>query len=1122
MRDVLGETLKSLKQIKRKRRRMVAILLVLSLIVSLDVFWTLRQPGLTLAGDADCGIVEHTHDSDCGENCTATEHVHSIFCYSDEQEGVENQLDWQNLFHDYPFTGDLRQDLVGIAKTQVGYTESKLNFEVRANGSRQGYTRYGAWYGTPYGDWSAMFVSFCLHYAGADKNAYPINIGAASMSELWKRAGKYAPMGQYNPVSGDLVFFKDNTVGIIAETYNATMYVIRGDMEDAVQGGILPLTDVTIAGWGVTGSRIPAEPAIKPVVQIFTTPQPVMRRYSLRNTRAVIDLLAYLQANGGDCYYTLLDKNNQELPKDENGHYVVIAATGYKLTVSFASPEGFLPGTYQYQIPQGLLVDGGEGLFVLQDGTNVGTWAVSDSGLITLTFNENINTQTDITISATMGIHFAEQEDPIDFDGKIMVTVQKPPAEAQTTKVSKWGIQGGEDVAGKTDSTKIFWNASIVGMKDSTIPGCTVTDRVMGGDWLGEHHYTQSDMDAGLRFGASDPSYGWHAWTVYPGDPNLTWTETGWTYIMPEKITCQWCGEVELGNEGWIYYIDYSSTPDTAGYAGTLYYMNTFMADNQYTEGGASFSHGEALGEVFKDGSFIADASGGAFYWEVEAVIPAIKQGQKADYHWYLMDYLYLVSDGYLAGYMENDAHLARVMATYNGTTVSVPRIQDATDGDLFAWENAWTASSNGINYGREINLLSRCTCTAETCRFWNNGCQEYWYQRDDGTWATNGFCQCWTPTDTVKFTFVYKTEDLSIVEKYGGLGYQLMNVAELYYKPNGGSEGTLVSNEQASVTVPGLFQKTLSQDFDGYTAHYRVTVNEAKLVLTDGSPLTIHDAMTKTLAYISGSLVITAEDQNGNLTTLKQDVDYTVNYDGTGNQTDQQGNEVHVLDIEILHPQPVMYILDYDTTLIMPNQVTGGVKYSNSATISLWGQSFTESSVEKVYADINIAAKTYKVKLNKTCATTGKPLSGATFGLYNAQGGLIASAVTNKNGELQFQSNIIEGIVLREHVLYYMQEIAAPSGYLLDDTKYWFCFCNERDNSCDVYKDILEDIEALRIPYEQIGVLYATNEMIQYDLPATGGAGVYPLILVSVAFIVTPLVYRFIQRRKRGRRGVG
>ena len=122
------------------------MLLVLSLVVSMDVFWILRKPGLTLAGNADCGIVEHTHDASCQNSdtpCPLQEHVHTIDCYSNKAADVETQLDWQKIFADYPYTGDLQKDLLMIAKMQVGYTESEDNFEVGNDGIRKGYTRYG-------------------------------------------------------------------------------------------------------------------------------------------------------------------------------------------------------------------------------------------------------------------------------------------------------------------------------------------------------------------------------------------------------------------------------------------------------------------------------------------------------------------------------------------------------------------------------------------------------------------------------------------------------------------------------------------------------------------------------------------------------------------------------------------------------------------------------------------------------------------------------------------------------------------------------------------------------------------------------------------------------------------
>jgi hypothetical protein len=367
-------------------------------------------------------------------------------------------------------------------------------------------------------------------------------------------------------------------------------------------------------------------------------------------------------------------------------------------------------------------------------------------------------------------------------------------------------------------------------------------------------------------------------------------------------------------------------------------------------------------------------------------------------------------------------------------------------------------------------------------------------------------------------FTFVYKTNDISAIKEYGTLGYKLNNYAQLFYMPDG-SNSVRLSYDDATVTIPNLFEKQLTNDFNGYTAHYKITVNEAMAVLTDGTPLTIHDVMTDTLAYISGSLVITAKNANGNITKLRQGVDYMVAYDGTGNETDSSGKKVHVLDIEILYPQPVMYILDYDATLIMPEHITGGVKYSNSATITLWGEKIEDYADEKVYADINIAAKSYAVELFKTCALTNKPLSGATFGLYNAQGGLIATGITDTEGKLKFKTDITNGIILQEHLLYYLQEINPPLSYQLDETKHWFCFCDSKSDSCEECKKILLDIDAIRIPLEQVGVVDVVNYPTNVELPATGGIGTPIYILCGLILVSGPFVYGFSLRRRYGRR---
>ena len=1118
--SVVEQLLLQLNTEKRRWWRAVSILTVLSLIVALVTVWNLRMTGVTIANSASCGYEEHQHSEDCLQEdapiCGTEEHLHQTSCYSNPKADVETSLDWQRLFADYPYTGILRQDLVGIAKTQVGYAESQLNFEVSQLGERKGYTRYGAWYGAPYNDWSAMFVSFCLSYANADSQEFPNSSGAASMAELWKTTGKYIPVGQYMPQSGDIVFFDNNTAGIVAEVYNATVYVICGDLQNAVAGVTMAVNDGSIVGWGSTETPEPQKQlptdVLAPVFVIIegNEIQPQRRMFSLRANRSVTELIPYLDANGGNYFYTLLDTNNVELPKDENGNYIAEAQKGYKLTVTFNSPKGFLPGTYQYQIPNGLMVDGGEGEFVLKDGTNVGSWSVTDTGLITLVFNEHMNSRTDITISSTLGIHFPEQDDPIDFDGFITVKVEPPAQQTSPTVLSKWGSPN-------PDEKKINWTVRIDGHADSQIPGSILTDQPALSDWSRPHSYTQSDMENGLTFGVTDPYGGWHNWTVYPGDPYLIWEESGWSYKIPKTVTCDYCGELELGNDGWVYIVDYTSTPSQLNTPGTFDYENKVTVDGQVAWGWSNFTHGEIEAEIIKNGSFVSDANDGGFLWEVQATIPGRPEGQRAEYSWFIMDEMRLLDEGGIAiDIVQNDANLSTVTANYNGTVIQVPRIQDATDQDMFAWDNAWTATENGISYNRTINLLCRCQCTPETCHW--SGCGDYWFQRDDGTWAANGFCQCWTETQNMTFTFVYRTEDLSMVTDYGALGYQVNNLAQLYYMPDSDTS-VRVSYDDAKVTIPNLFEKQLTQDFNGYTAHYRVTVNEAKLVLTNGSPLYIHDVMTDTLAYISGSLVITTENANGHTSVLQQGVDYTVTYDGTGNQTDSAGKKVHVLDIEILNPQPVMYILDYDTTLIMPEQITGGVKYSNSANITLWGEKVTDDAVEKVHADINIAAKSYMLEMFKTCALTGKALPGATFGLYNAQGGLITSGVTDANGKLVFQTNIIEGIILREHELYYLKEIYPPLTYRLDETQYWLCFCNHSGDTCIECNKLLVDKEAVRIPFEKIGLIDIVNYPANVELPATGGIGTPIYILCGLTLTVAPLVYGFSLRRKHGRR---
>lgn len=122
---------------------------------------------------------------------------------------------------------------------------------------------------------------------------------------------------------------------------------------------------------------------------------------------------------------------------------------------------------------------------------------------------------------------------------------------------------------------------------------------------------------------------------------------------------------------------------------------------------------------------------------------------------------------------------------------------------------------------------------------------------------------------------------------------------------------------------------------------------------------------------------------------------------------------------------------------------------------------------------------------------------------------------MTDERGELLFATNVTEGIILREHVLYYIQELDAPAGYITDDTKYRLCFCSSETDSCEICHEVIGDSDAFRIPFEQIGIVEAENEFADYHLPATGGTGIRHVVLPCIGLVLTSLACGLNRKRR-------
>lgn len=135
----------------------------------------------------------HYHTDDCYEEvltCGLEEHHHTVNCLADPLADVEDESDWLAKTNT-ALSGDWSADLLTVAQSQLGYEQSEKNFELDADDgvTVRHYTRYGEWYGNPYGEWDVMFLSYCLNYAGIPQSAIPQRAGVLALRSDLRATG---------------------------------------------------------------------------------------------------------------------------------------------------------------------------------------------------------------------------------------------------------------------------------------------------------------------------------------------------------------------------------------------------------------------------------------------------------------------------------------------------------------------------------------------------------------------------------------------------------------------------------------------------------------------------------------------------------------------------------------------------------------------------------------------------------------------------------------------------------------------------------------------------------------------------------------------------------------------
>ena len=162
-----------------------------------------------------------------------------------------------------------------------------------------------------------------------------------------------------------------------------------------------------------------------------------------------------------------------------------------------------------------------------------------------------------------------------------------------------------------------------------------------------------------------------------------------------------------------------------------------------------------------------------------------------------------------------------------------------------------------------------------------------------------------------------------------------------------------------------------------------------------------------------------------------------------------------------------------------------------------------------------------YSLKIIKTNGNPDYKLKGAKFGLYKDQQcqelALSVDSIreTNENGELTF-------IGLENGVTYYLKEIYAPPGYIINDTIYSIKVeLNPINNTKQV--TINGNSESSFATFNENGFdnvvlsLKISNDAIEYILPETGGPGDW-LYIGSGIGLITLAGYFLIKRRIHGK----
>ena len=226
MQHQLEERTRLYSEARRKLKKRKWWTSLTAVFVALLTLYGLLLPAQTLELTTYCGL-DHEHTDQCFSNPDADTETEAVWVATLPQQEVY-----------------AANNVAVIARSQIGYKESIHNYLVEED-THYGYSRYGAWAGTPYAEWNTLFAEFCLNYSGM---TIPHHDTAEEWAALLTNEGQLV---NGDPTVGDIAFFLNNNgttrCGIVVET--APVTVIAGDVNNQVESLTFEAGDAALLGY---------------------------------------------------------------------------------------------------------------------------------------------------------------------------------------------------------------------------------------------------------------------------------------------------------------------------------------------------------------------------------------------------------------------------------------------------------------------------------------------------------------------------------------------------------------------------------------------------------------------------------------------------------------------------------------------------------------------------------------------------------------------------------------------------------------------------------------------------------------------------------------------------------